>query len=220
VGVTDSEPGWVLPIVMHVDRQTPPFADDVLAAVGSAVAKLCAQTVLFDGDDPRRIAFDAWRYGGSIAKVARRARASEWRKVATWPSVLYSRLSGADVRVGWPHLANEVPVEIKQAQIAATDLEWRPVVDGMPSSPYLLVILLAKMTTGKAAAQVGHAAQLALEAAPDLWRDSWADGGFRVHVVRVMQGDPLPIDGPVVEVVDSGRTEVTPGTMTVAAWMR
>ncbi len=82
----------------------------------------------------------------------------------------------------------------------------------------------AAMTTGKAAAQAGHAAQLAWislqppELAPVL--DRWRAGGFAVRVVvpgpdewrRLVRSAP-------VAVRDAGFTEVAPGTLTaVALW--
>jgi peptidyl-tRNA hydrolase len=65
------------------------------------------------------------------------------------------------------------------------------------------------MTTGKAAAQCGHAAHLLLRA-----RGAWP--GLRVRVVDADEWSRAVAEADVV-VRDGGFTEVAPGTMTAVA---
>ena len=75
------------------------------------------------------------------------------------------------------------------------------------------------MTTGKAAAQSGHAAQLALLAMrrSDLAR--WRESGFAVRVITpdAETWQRLSRRAPVT-VRDAGYTEVPSGTTTAVAW--
>ncbi|MGQ7297693.1 hypothetical protein [Quadrisphaera sp. KR29] len=77
------------------------------------------------------------------------------------------------------------------------------------------------MSTGKAVAQVGHAAQLALERLDRATVAAWLAGaepdvatGLAVAVVR---GAPVLPPSRRVDVRDAGYTEVAPGTVTVSA---
>ncbi len=202
---------WVLPIVVHVDRAAPPTAPDALAAVGTAVARFCLLAATLPEDDPRAVRFRTWR-DVRIAKVVRRARRPEWRKAQALDGL---RVEGpAEVLVGWPHHERDVPPEIRHAQIHGTDLAWPDDDPPVPPGPVLVVVLLVPMTTGKAAAQVGHAAQLAWER---LGPGPWVDAGCPVVVQRAA---PPAWGPPLVVVRDSGHTEVDPGTHTVSAWLR
>ena len=74
------------------------------------------------------------------------------------------------------------------------------------------------LTTGKAAAQVGHAAQLALESMSPAAAAAWVAEGAPLDVDVADEGewDHLVASSPVV-VTDGGFTEVAPGTITVVA---
>ena len=75
------------------------------------------------------------------------------------------------------------------------------------------------MTTGKAAAQVGHASML-LAARQDLaWVRAWAAEGFELDVREVPHAQFAEhLDTPgVVTVRDAGYTEVAPDALTVLA---
>jgi len=77
------------------------------------------------------------------------------------------------------------------------------------------------MTAGKAAAQCGHAAELALTAMGPRRAATWASAGFAVDV-RFPGPEgwaALRSSAPVV-VCDAGHTEVPPGTPTVLATWR
>jgi peptidyl-tRNA hydrolase len=74
------------------------------------------------------------------------------------------------------------------------------------------------LSTGKAAAQVGHAAQLVYESMSRPAATSWAAAGapLDVSVADEADWDRLVATLPVV-VTDGGFTEVPPGTITVVA---
>ncbi|NUL59895.1 hypothetical protein F7P83_05800 [Brevibacterium luteolum] len=72
------------------------------------------------------------------------------------------------------------------------------------------------LTTGKAAAQCGHAAQLAYEQMPTHPRDAWRRDGFRVRVATPATADWEAETAPV-RVVDAGFTEVDGPTETARA---
>ena len=70
------------------------------------------------------------------------------------------------------------------------------------------------MSTGKAVAQVGHAAQLALERLDAATVRRWLGAGAGV---RVLTGAPVLPAAHRVDVRDGGYTEVAPGTTTASA---
>ncbi len=77
------------------------------------------------------------------------------------------------------------------------------------------------MTTGKAAAQCGHASELALELMGGCRAAIWGAAGFPVDVrfPSPAAWRALQAEAPV-EVRDAGHTEVRPGTPTVRATWR
>jgi len=78
---------------------------------------------------------------------------------------------------------------------------------------------LHEMTSGKLAAQCGHAAQLAWEspAMEPAFRQAWADDGFRVRVV-VPSREQWETTTRPVRVTDAGFTELDGPTETTRAY--
>ncbi|WP_262401419.1 peptidyl-tRNA hydrolase [Actinomadura sp. CNU-125] len=74
------------------------------------------------------------------------------------------------------------------------------------------------MTTGKAAAQCGHAAQLLLRQGKKKDVAAWLDAGARVHLTRDVPWRTC-VKQAAIAVRDGGFTEVPPGTMTAIAWI-
>ena len=211
----DEADPWALSLVVRVERAEPPAHTDVLAAAARAVVLLLTDPRVTEADGELRAAVQRWR-DGRIRKIARRARGGRWDRTAALPHVEAS-VGGAAVRAFAPHPRDEVPAELAPLQVGGLDLPdpegWAP--PPVPASA--LTVRLTPgvaMTTGKAVAQVGHAAQLALElldpAAVAAWR---ADG----LAVRVVTGAPVLGAGARVEVADGGFTEVAPGTVTASA---
>ena len=87
-----------------------------------------------------------------------------------------------------------------------------PVIVSITPEPHL--------TTGKAAAAAGHAAQLAYLEMDVARRESWAEDGFSVAVeLPTTEEWTERISTSQVVVEDAGFTEVVPGTATaVARW--
>jgi hypothetical protein len=116
----------------------------------------------------------------------------------------------------------EVPPELAKLQVAGLDLEGDGDDDagGPPAPPYAAIALNpdVRMSTGKAAAQSGHAAHLLLRRAAEPGRSAWIGSGLCVHLVR---GEPWRrcVERATVAVRDAGYTEVPPGTMTAIAWL-
>jgi peptidyl-tRNA hydrolase len=145
-----------------------------------------------------------------IRKVVRRARGVRWEALDALPGVLVDH-EGAPARAFVPGPVTDVPPEISRLQVGGTDLPRDEEPKPPPEPPYALLALNpgVTMTTGKAAAQCGHAAHLLL-------RTVGAWPGLRV---RVVEPDDWSRAVAVADAVvrDGGFTEVAPGTMTAVA---
>lgn len=118
-----------------------------------------------------------------------------------------------------PTPVDVVPAEIANLQVSGTDFvdarELPPVEAGVP---VLWVNPELEMSSGKAMAQCGHAAQLAWWALSDEARKEWeaADFALAVRTATSAQWTQLLRSGlPVVQ--DAGFTEIEPGSRTVIA---
>jgi peptidyl-tRNA hydrolase len=195
-------------LALRVDRTEPPTHWAFCEAAAMAAVGLLA--------DPRSRPGGEWHEAVAtwetrrIRKVVRRARGARWSALDGLPGILVDH-DGAQARAFVPGPVTEVPPEVSRLQVGGTELprEDRPAEP--PAAPYAWLCLNpgVTMTTGKAAAQCGHAAQLLLRA-------SGAWPGLRVHVTEpddwrrtVARAD--------VSVRDGGFTEVAPGTMTAVA---
>jgi hypothetical protein len=214
------EERWTRPLVVRIERVAPPHHTDVL----EAVAKAC----LAIGDDERAAgewapAFSSW-LDGRFRKVVRRARGAHWFAAGARPGVTV--VSGtAEVRAFPPAPNETLPPELRRLQVGGTDLadpappvsvSRRPAGgDGLArmwSNPGLT------MTTGKAAAQAGHAAMLLRDALLSSAVAAWREAGYPL-VVRpasvVLWADLA--DVAMAEVADGGFTEIAPGSVTMRA---
>jgi peptidyl-tRNA hydrolase len=195
-------------LALRIEKAAPPSHLSICEAAAMAVVRLLA--------DPRSAPGGEWHDAVAnwearrIRKVVRRARGARWNPLDALPGVLVDH-DGAPVRAFVPGPVTEVPPEISKLQVGGTDLPRDGDPKPAPEPPYALVTLNSgvTMTTGKAAAQCGHAAHLLLRA-----RGEWP--GFRVRVVET--GDwPRSVAEADVVVRDGGFTEVAPGTMTAVA---
>jgi peptidyl-tRNA hydrolase len=230
---------WALPLVVRVERAEPPTHEDAVHAAALSVVALLtrpeAAPIGYAPDgapaDPDQTGAGPWHAAlarwseGWIRKVVRRARASRWQEIGALPGATAS-VAGAEVRALVPHPVVDPPPALARLQISGLDLPKQP--DAEPyappdgSSPILTIVMAPglTLTTGKACAQVGHAAQLALL---QLDRETvlrWAADGhpLRVAEATARQWQRL-LDAPagVALVQDGGFTEVAPGTRTCAA---
>jgi hypothetical protein len=214
-----SEPGhdapWALSLVVRVERAAAPAHTDALVAAARAVVLLLTDPRVTEPGGELREAVQRWR-SGRIRKIARRARGVRWDRTGALAHV-EAAAGTALVRAFAPHPRDDAPEELATLQVGGLELEdpegWSP----PPPPPPALTVRLSPgvaMSTGKAVAQVGHAAQLALERLPRRAVDAWLAGGAGV---RVVTGAPVLPAAARVDVRDGGYTEVAPGTLTASA---
>ncbi|MDL4771518.1 hypothetical protein [Actinomadura xylanilytica] len=237
------DPPWAMQLVVRAEKADPPGHGAVCEAAAMAVARLLtdpratgpepeapqaaepAETAEPaagepDGERPGqwRAAIREWE-ARRIRKVTRRARGVRWPEAQAFPGVTVEH-DGAEVRAFVPGPVADVPPPLARLQVAGLDLADDAPAGPPPEPPYAALALNPEVTitTGKAAAQCGHAAQLLLREAsrPDL--DAWTGGGLRVHLVRDVPWRRC-VEHATIAVRDGGFTEVPPGTMTAIAWV-
>lgn len=174
-----------------------------------------------------------WRTGW-IRKVVRRAENKRWVDAQSLGGVTVTtgELPAADapefadgdpqqptlaeVRAFVPGPLHPLPPELAKLQVGGTEFprERGSLVThalvGIELSP------LAPMSTGKSAAQAGHAAQLIYEQLDPVRRDRWRADGFRVRVCTPSTDEWEQRSGDVA-VVDAGLTELDGPTETARA---
>lgn len=202
---------WVLPLVVRLERDSPPRRTDALEAAATAVLHMLTT------DEPEWLeAVRAWD-GSRIRKVVRRARGAEWQRAGTLPGMTLAHGS-AEVRVYPPVPLDEWPPELARLQVGGTDFD-DPEPPPPPPADIALILVSpeVEMSAGKAMAQVGHAAQLGWRALPSRRRAAWQQAGFplavRTATARQWRG-VLAGGAPVVH--DAGFTEVAPNSATAA----
>jgi len=204
-------------LVLRDERM--PRATHLAACEGAAVA------VVRLLDDARTAPGGPWHEAtatwdaGPIRKVVRRARGARFAATGALDGVEVGH-RGAQVRAFVPGPVDEVPPLLARLQVGGTDLP--DLGEPAPPVPGGLAVTLtprAALTTGKAAAQCGHAAHLAWRGLEDDELDRWRGTGFAVRVeVTDRAGWRAAHRLARVEVADGGYTEVAPGTVTARAW--
>lgn len=222
----DHDVPWALPIVVRRSKTDIARHVDVLETVAEAVATFL--------DDPRSQPGGEWHddveywRDGAIRKVVRRGDGKQFEDAAALGCVRVRRAGNdgfgeADVLVLPPGPVQPLPRELKKLQVGGTEfphtagalgggtaMEAADVVVTVELSP------LVELSTGKAAAQCGHAAQLAYEQMPASTREAWRATGFRVRAGTPTKSDWGSSTAPI-QVVDAGFTEVDGPTETVRA---
>lgn len=208
---------WALQIVVHVEKDPAPQHTAVLCATASAVAVALATFTGADADEETLARTERWR-SSPIRKVVRRARGAGWTRQLAVPGVLVHRMHDVDVAVHVPGPVDEVDPEIARLQVGGLTLADTGPLDLPAADVHLFLNPRLVLTTGKAAAQVGHAAQIVLETIPAGDASVWMAAGAPVQVTAVdaVGWDRLRTTATVV-VTDGGFTEVAPGTTTVLA---
>ncbi|GAA1475228.1 aminoacyl-tRNA hydrolase [Corynebacterium felinum] len=203
-------------IVVHIPKTFPPRRSDVLAAVGSAVLKVCLDPSVAHAGCARSSLLQ-W-YGHRIRKVTRRARGAAWQQVHEVPG-FGATVNQASAFACFPTATSQVYPQVRKLQIRGTDL---PADSPAPPEEGVVVYVDASlgMSLGKAAAQVGHAVMFfAAEQSPRLcWE--WSQRGFAVSVREVtgsVFSSLVDVDSGVV-VRDAGLTEIAPNSVTCVAF--
>lgn len=221
----DGEPVRAMPLILRIERDEPPAATALLEAAAAAALVLC----LDERAAPEGEWFDAvaaWAGAGRIRKLARRARTSHWRAVQDVPGVTVSEL----VRALVPGPVDEVPHEVRRLQIGGTDLPDEPSGPVPADGPVIWLNPHVEQSTGKAAAQVGHASMIL--ATVVAWTGGDPDDVTAPVVRKASREDwdtwSAALDDPqgtwerhgVAAVRDAGFTEVAPGTVTCLGQVR
>jgi peptidyl-tRNA hydrolase len=211
----DEAPQYALPLVVRVERATPPGRIDALEAAARAVLVFLTDSRTVDGEWTERAV--AWQ-DGRIRKVVRRARGAGWTRALALPGITVTHGS-AELRVYPPVPVDDWPEDLARLQVSGTDLtDEEPAVEPDPTVPVLWLNPELEMTAGKAMAQAGHAAQLCWWQLPDEARTTWqaSDFDLAVRTASAPRWTALLVSGlPVVR--DAGYTEVEPGSCTVIA---
>lgn len=220
---TDHEVPWSLPIVVRRSKTAIARHIDVLEATARAVVAFL--------DDPRtqeggewHDAVEYWR-DGAIRKVVRRGDGKKLDDARALGCVGVTHggtddFAPAEAFVFEPGPVEPLPHELKKLQVGGTEF---PDEGGssVPVAEAVVTIDLSPeltLTTGKAAAQCGHAAQLAFEQMPDDVRNRWRESGFSLRVQTATK-TAWAANEQQVSVVDAGFTEVDGPTETVrASW--
>jgi peptidyl-tRNA hydrolase len=212
---------WAMQLVLRDERA----GSGSRPATHLAACEAAATAVVRFLDDDRNAPGGPWHErtatwdGGPIRKVVRRARGARFEATAELEGVEVV-LRGAQVRAFVPGPVDEVPPLLARLQVGGTELPDRgesapPVAGGLVvvSTP------LVALSTGKAAAQCGHAAHLAWRYLKDDELDRWRGTGFAVRVLTTDRaGWRQAHRSARIEVTDGGFTEVEPGTVTARAW--
>lgn len=214
------EPGtqYALPLVVRVERATPPNRTDALEGA--------ARAVLFFLTDPRATdgewtaAVRAWE-DARIRKVVRRARGAAWQRALALPGITINH-GTAQIRVFPPVPTDDWPADLARLQVSGTEFEdpGPPAGPGEPraGTPVLWLNPRLPMTAGKAMAQAGHAAQIAWWGLEPPDRSEWRELDFDLAVRAADAGRWAELLGSGLPVVrDGGFTEVAPGSCTVVA---
>ncbi|MFJ2862306.1 peptidyl-tRNA hydrolase [Kitasatospora sp. NPDC087314] len=207
----DARPQYVLPLVVRVERATPPGRTDALETSARAVLTLLADPRVTEADGEWAERVVAWE-DARIRKVVRRARGGEWRRAGELPGITV-RGREAEVRVFPPVPLDGWPKELAKLQVSGTDLEETAEISAPePGLPVLWLNPELEMSAGKTMAQTGHAAQLAWWRLEETQRKEWAESGFAlaVRTAAPEAWERLVASGlPLVR--DAGFTEIAPG---------
>lgn len=213
-GHVDHDTPWGMQLAVRYDKADPAghFAS-CIAAARAVVLLLDHANSQPGGAWHDRVEF--WR-DGRIRKLVRRARGKRWDDVQRLPGVTATH-DRAAVRAFVPGPVRPLPPELDKLQVAGTELPHEDTPPNPAQAPVTILISpLITMTTGKACAQCGHAAQLAYEAMNPAERDHWRSTGFALAIATPTPDQWRATPGRV-QVIDAGFTELDGPTETTRA---
>lgn len=205
-------------LVVRAEKADPPNHSAVCEAAATAVVRLLTDPRAAEPGGAWHDAVREWE-ARRIRKVTRRARGVRWPEAESLPGITVEH-AGAQVRAFPPGPVAEVPPQLAKLQVAGLDLPDAEEPAPPPEPPYAALALNpdVTITTGKAAAQCGHAAQLLLRQGRRKDVAAWVGGGAAVHLAGGVEWRRC-VKEATVAVRDGGFTEVPPGTMTAVAWI-
>lgn len=207
---------WAMQLVVLRDRHHDQREVDVCETAARAVVALVDDERSRPGG-PWHEAVAHWTRGGRIRKLVRRADGKRWDDVQALPGVTVAdEPTDTAVRAFVPAPAHPLPKVLDKLQVGGTTFETGGASEAPDAHVVIEVSPLAGMTSGKKAAQCGHAAQLAYDAMDTATRDAWRAEGFRVRVTTPTR-DAWAQEQAQVSVVDAGYTELDGPTETARA---
>ena len=219
-------------LILRMERgDASPSATGLLEAAASASVALCLDERAAP-DGPWFDAVATWAGAGRIRKLARRARTSHWRAVQEIDG-LTCGADGSEVRALVPGPVDDVPHEVRRLQIGGTDLPEDDPAPAPRDRPVVWLNPSVEQSTGKAAAQVGHASMILAVVLAASGQDPGPAADAAVRTAdpaawatwcAALESDPSGRvaweEHGVAPVRDAGFTEVAPGTVTCMGAVR
>lgn len=217
-------------LVVMRDRHRPARRVDVCEAAARAVVTLL--------DDPRAAEGGPWYPAVKhwndrrIRKLVRRADGKRWDDVQLLDGVTVHQdapepdgtgpeddvESGpAEVRAFVPAPVKPLPKALDKLQVSGTHFPDVGVSSSVDAVVTIEINPGIEITSGKAAAQCGHAAQIAREQMDPETLRQWRDDGFRVRVTTPPAAI-WAVGGRPVSITDAGFTELDGPTETARAY--
>ncbi|SER71359.1 hypothetical protein SAMN05443377_10722 [Propionibacterium cyclohexanicum] len=208
-------------LVVYRDRHLPAREVDVCEAAARAVVRVL--------DDPRSQPGGPWYESvkhwsdGRIRKLVRRADGKRWTDVQELDGVTVIQPGArgygeARVRAFVPGPVRPLVKALDKLQVSGTHFPPEGLSLATTALAVVEVTPHEDMTSGKLAAQCGHAAQGLYELADAAQRASWRADDFRVEVRHPGAGQ-WDRSSRQVSIVDAGFTELDgPAETTRASW--
>ncbi|PWH07018.1 peptidyl-tRNA hydrolase [Brachybacterium endophyticum] len=202
-------------LVVERVRADPSAHVDVVEAAAQAVVQLLDDERARTGEWAAEVRH--WREGW-IRKVVRRADGARWEAVQELPGVTVAHGS-ARVRAFVPGPLSPLPKALGKLQVGGTEFPREKGSSADGARVDVEITPLAELSSGKTAAQAGHAAQLLYEQMDEAAREAWRADGFAVRASVPAESDWAE-PGEAVRVIDAGLTEVDGPTETARARLR